>query len=129
MSKEDYFKNILPLIEEIETLMDCIEGELRALFIQNIDEGKFLTSTNRARVRADEIYAQVISLPFAPFECREVSDQFHFSTSQLLDVCIFYDTSNRSKWDATTRMTQSLKRVECAREALQHLEYELAKVR
>jgi hypothetical protein len=129
MSKEDYFSSVLPLIEELKDSLATIEGGLLALAKGDIDEADFLASTDANRTRIDEIYFEITDLPFAPFECREMDTKLESFVAYLHNVWLFYSENGRTKWDARSRLEQSLQQRSYARETLQHLEYELSKIR
>ncbi|MCH7875675.1 MAG: DUF4365 domain-containing protein [Gemmatimonadetes bacterium] len=129
LSKEDYFSSVLPLIEELKTSLGAIENGLLALANNDTDEANFLASTEAARTRVDEVYFKLTDLPFAPFECRDMDTKLESFVTYLHNVWLFYSENGRTQWDAKSRLEQSLQQRSYAREALQHLEYELSKVR
>lgn len=128
MSKEDYFSSVLPLMDELKSLFSEIEDGLKALSKNNIDEHDFLAATETARARVDEIYDEKSALPFAPFECRDMDNKLEEFVAFLHNVWLFYSKDGRTKWDAKSRLVQSLQQTSYAKEALQHLEYELSKI-
>lgn len=129
LSKEDYFNSALPLIDKLKASLATIEDGLLALANNDIDEGAFLGSTEAARTRVDEIYFEITDLPFAPFECRDMATKLESFVAYLHNAWLFYSENGRTKWNAKSRLEQSLQQRSYAREALQHLEYELSKVR
>lgn len=129
LTKEDYFNSVLPLIEKLKRSLGAIEDGLLALDNNDIDEDAFLASTEGHRTRVDEVYSEITDLPFAPFECRDMDTKLEGFVAYLHNVWLLYSDSGRTKWDAKSRLQQSLQHISSAREALQHLEYELSKVR
>jgi len=129
LSKERYFHKVLPLIEELKASLSAIESDLIALNSDSIDEDAFLASTEAHRTRVDEIYSEISNLAFAPFECREMDMKLASLVACLHNVWLFYSDRGRTKWDAKSRLKQSIQQSRMARESLQHLEYELSKVR
>ncbi|MFH2064742.1 MAG: DUF4365 domain-containing protein [Pseudomonadota bacterium] len=129
LTKEDYFTEVLPHIEELKTSLSVIEKGLVALSRTEIDESLFLASSNKWLQRINIIYSSINGLPYAPFECRDMDAKLESFISFLHNVWLFYSDTGRSKWDKKSRLKQSLQQLSYAREALYHLEYELSKIR
>ena len=129
LSKEEYFSETLPRIEELKTALNSIGNRLLALSNRKIGEATFLASTQTDRVRINEIYFEITGLPFAPFECRDMNSKLEIFVAYLHNIWLFYSDEGRTKWDEQSRLKQSLQQRSDARQTLEHLEYELSKVR
>jgi hypothetical protein len=129
LSKEDYFAEVLPRIDQLKSALSRMEERMNALAQGAIDETSFLADTASSRKRIDELYSEITSLPFAPFECRDMDAKLETFVASLHNVWLFYSESGLRQWDAKSRLVQSLQQLADARKALQHLEYELTKVR
>ena len=129
LSKEDYFSEVLHRIEELKTSLTSIEGRLLALSNGEIDEPKFLAATETERKRINVIYFEITGLAFAPFECRDIESKLDSFVAFLHNIWLFYSDDGRAKWNEQNRLEQSLQQRSYARETLQHLEYEMSKVR
>jgi hypothetical protein len=129
LSKEEYFSEVLPRIDELKTALNSIENRLLALSNHEIDETKFLTATQADRARINDIYFEITGLAFAPFECRDMDTKLESFVAYLHNIWLFYSDDGRTKWDEQNRLEQSLQNRSYARQALGHLEYELSKVR
>jgi len=129
LSKEDYFTQVLPHIGELKASLIIIENSLAALSKAEINEAEFLTLTENHRRQIDIIYSMITDLPFAPFECRDMDSKLESFASFLHNVWLYYSENGQSTWDENTRLGQSLQQLSYAREAMQHLEYELSKIR
>jgi hypothetical protein len=129
LSKEEYFTEVLPYIRELKESLIFIENSLVDLSQAEIDEAKFLLLTEKARKQIDIIYSAINDLPFAPFECRDMDTKLENFVALLHNVWLYYSDNGQSTWDEKTRLEQSLQQLSYAREALQHLEYELSKIR
>ena len=129
LSKEAYFATALPILEELKSKLLTVETALLKLRSAEFDEETFRSSTSMDRDRIETIYLMLNQTGFAPFECREVDAKLECFASLLHDLVIFYAERNRTKWSADSRLDQSIARCADAREELQHLEYELKKIR
>lgn len=129
LSKEDYFSQVLPRIETLKTALTSIEDRLLALSNGEIDEPTFLAATEAERARINEIYFEITDLAFAPFECRDMDSKLESFVGFLHNIWLFYSDDGRANWDEQSRFEQSLQQRSYARQALEHLEYELSKVR
>lgn len=129
LSKEDYFSEVLPRIEELKAALTLIERQLITLSNRSIDEPVFLASTDGERARINKIYFEIMELPFAPFECRDIDAKIESFVAYLHNIWLLYSDDGLTKWDERSRLQQSLQQRSYARETLQHLEYELSKAR
>ncbi len=129
LSKEDYFAEVLPHIRELKESLTVFENSLVALSKIEIDEAEFLSLTEIQRKQIDIIYSAITDLPFAPFECRDMDSKLGSFVSFLHNIWLYYSDNGQSTWDKKTRLDQSLQQLSYAREAMQHLEYELSKIR
>jgi len=129
LSKEEYFAAVLPRIEELKAALTSIDGHLMALSNSETDESSFLAATGGERSRINELYFELSDLPLAPFECREMDRKLESFVATLHNIWLFYSDDGLSKWDQRSRLEQSLQQRADACEDLQHLEYELSKVR
>ena len=129
LSKEEYFARAFPTIEEVKNLLTIVGHSLDALSEQELAESDFLTAHSGQLIRLDEIYSDVSALAFAPFECRDVDEKFQSFVSHMHNIYIFFSERGIKAWDEQGRLDQALQQRRYAREALQHLEYEISKVR
>lgn len=129
LSKEDYLSKIGPLLDELKMALTSVEPQLLALHKSKISEENFLKSSLASRNRIDEIYSELTDLPFAPYECRDMDEKFQSFAASLHNIHVFYSEKGLSTWDAKSRLQQSSQQVSDARISLQHLEYEMSKVR
>lgn len=129
LSKEDYFANVLPQIEELFPALNIIEGQLLALSKGELDERVFLVDTEFERNRINEIYFELTNLSFAPFECSDMNEKLQGFAAHLHNIWLLYSENGRTKWNEKSRLKQSLLQASYARETLQYLQYELTKVR
>jgi hypothetical protein len=129
LSKEAFFAEALPCVEELTSALNTIEAQLLALAKDEIDEPAFFVATEVERKRIDEIYFELTDLPFAPFECSDMDEKLQSFVAYLHNIWLFYSENGRTKWDEKSRLEQSLQQRSYARETLQHLQYELSKVR
>ncbi|QDU15000.1 hypothetical protein CA11_28130 [Gimesia maris] len=129
LTKEAYFSEVLPRIDELKTVLSTIESNLLILDNGDLQETGFLAATEAERSRINEIYFEITDLPFAPFECREMDTKLESFVAFLHNIWLFFSDDGRTKWDEQSRLEQSLQQRSYARETLQHLEYELSKVR
>lgn len=129
LSKEEYFARVMPIIEELKSLLGHLEACLVALDRGGIDKGRFRENSAKARSRAGKLYSEVSRLPVAPFECRDLDKKLGIGSGHLDNIEIYYADRNRMKWEEGVRLLQSLSEASNAREAPDHLEYELAKIR
>ncbi len=129
LTKEDYFSEVLPRIEELKTALTAIETHLLALANGECAESAFLAATDAERAIINEIYFEITALPFAPFECRDMDTKLESFVAFLHNIWLFFSDDGRTKWDQQSRLEQSLQQRSYARETLQHLEYELSKAR
>jgi uncharacterized protein DUF4365 len=129
LSKEDYLSEALPRLVELKTSLASIEDRLLALSTGEIDEPTFLNATEAERRKVNEVYFEITDSAFAPFECRGMDSQLEAVVAFLHNIWLFYSDEGRAKWDEQRRLEQSLQQLSYAREALQHLEYELSKIR
>lgn len=129
LSKEDYFAKVIPLIEELKALLTMIGDGLLDLTEEKVCEDAFLTSTETARTRIDEIYHEITDSGLAPFECDEMDIKLQSFLASMHNLWLFYSDRDQSVWDARGRLNQALQTRLRAQEGLQHLEYELSKVR
>ena len=129
LSKEDYFAEVLPRIEELKTILAVLDGNLNQLGSQTIDEATFLKSTDTERKRLDNLYDELGAIAFAPFECEQMDQKLQSFVAYLHNVWLYYSDSARDKWDSETRLRQCLKQIEYAKETASHLDYELKKIR
>lgn len=129
LPKEAYLAEVLPHIKELKESLTVIENSLVALSRTEIDEAKFLSLTKKQRQQIDIIYSAITELPFVPFECRDMDTKLESFVAFLHNVWLYYSDNGQSTWDEKTRLEQSLQQLSSAREARQHLVYELSKIR
>ena len=127
--KEEYFSEVLRRIEELKTALNSIENHLLALSNREIDESAFRCATEADRVRINDIYFEITEFPLAPFECRDMDTKLESFVAYLHNIWLFYSDECRTKWNEQSRLEQSLQQRSYARQTLEHLEYELSKVR
>jgi len=129
LSKEKYFSKVLPKIDESKVLLNKIEKYLTALSCDEINEAEFLSATLISRSRINDIYFEINSLGYAPFECHDMDMKFESFISYLHNIWLLFSDNGLAKWDEKSRLTQSLQQKLYAQDALRYLEYELSKVR
>ena len=128
LSKENYFAEILPIVQELTYVLNDIEPHLLGLAQGQVNEATFLTATESKRKKIDEIHLELTGLPFAPFECNDINIKLQSFVAYLHNIWLLYSERSLTKPDARSRLEQSLQQHAYAREALQHFKYELSKV-
>ena len=129
LSKEEFLSKALPLIDELKLLLAAVEEQLLALSQNELTEAAFLSRSEESRSRISRICCEVSDMQFAPFECRDISTKLDSFAAHLDNMVLYYSEKGRETWDKTSRLEQSLRGRSYAHEALQYLEYEVAKVR
>lgn len=129
MIKEDYFSQVLPLIEQLKDLLSKIEEPLLALSKGEIADQYFLSVTEQPLRRINEIYIQITGMALAPFECHEVDRQLESFIAHLDNIVLFFSEKGLQSWDERSRLEQALQNRSHARETLRNLEYEIKKIR
>ena len=129
LSKEEYLSKVLPLIDELKARFTIFEKPLLALSRRELTESEFLSSSTKALARINDIYFEISDLSFAPFECGEMDEKLASFVAYLHNVWLYYSEKGLATWDEKSRLELSLQQRSYARETLQHLEYEISKVR
>ena len=129
MTKEDYLSQVLPLIEELKTLLSNVEKLLLALSQRDIAETDFLSASEQSRSRIDDIYLHITGMALAPFECHEMDTQLESFVVSMDSIVLFFSEKGLQTWDEHSRLEQALQHRSYARESLGNLEYEIKKIR
>lgn len=129
VEKEDYLAKILPLIEQLKSLLDITEGKLADVMNGEISEESFLAFTDLTRKQIDKLYFEISDLPFAPFECCEAGNKLKNFASHIHNIWIFYSDKGLAKWDDESRLSQALQQRSYTHDALRQLEHELLEVK
>lgn len=127
--KEAYLSKVLPLIEELKELLAAVEEQLLAVSRGELTEAGFISTSERSRERIHEIHFEISDMSFAPFECRDMDLKLDSFVAYLDNISLHYSKKGLGAWNAASRLEQSLQQRSYARKALQHLEYEILKVR
>ncbi|MEQ9235680.1 DUF4365 domain-containing protein [Coleofasciculus sp. E2-BRE-01] len=128
-SKEDYIKQVNPLICELEELLIRFDNELENLIKSKIQEADFIEITQKTRERIDSLDRDSTDMNYAPYECTEVNSQFRQLVALIANMVLYYSEQEIKKWSSETRIRQAKKYSSDARIKLTHLRYELSKVR
>ena len=111
------------LFERIVALL----GKYKA---NEIDEEKFILLTQEDFKQVYELYRESIDLPFsAPFECRDVEENFQAFVAFLDNIRLFYDESSRDNWSKENRLHLSISQCQDALEKMNNFKYELSKIK
>ena len=129
VTKEDYLSRVLPLIQELESLLDAVEKGLRSLSSGELSESAFLSGSERTRSRIGEVAGDIEHLPMSPFECREMDLKLREIAAFLDNIRILYSATGMETWRQSSRLNQSLSQATDARRSLDHLKYETEKIR
>ena len=128
LTKEEYLSKVLPLIEELKALLAAVEEGLLAVSRVELTEATFLSAAEKFLKRINEIYFEISDMSFAPFECRDMDTKLESFVAYLDNISVYFSEKGLETWDDASRLEQSLQQRSYAREALQHLEYEISKV-
>ena len=132
LRKEDYLTQVEPPIDELEQLLVVVETGLERLSTRESGEAEFMSSTRAARNRVHDIYMHSLSMSLAPYECSEMDGKFKDFIALMDNMVLFYSErgiQTRSAKDRLARLAQGLRYRDHSREALNHLRYELSKLR
>jgi len=129
LRKEDYLAQVVPLIDELESLLGVVDTELTRLSVDEIGEEEFISNTKTVRRRIHDICMHSTNLNLAPFECSEMDDELQKFVAHMDIVVLFYSERGRETWSAKDRLAEALQYRDYSRETLNHLRYEQSKVR
>lgn len=129
LTKEDYLKSVIPLIDELTKLLERIGGQLLSLKCGDITEASFLTATDADRKRTNDIYMEISGMSLAPFECKDMDERLECFIACMDNIVLHYSEKGRDTWTAPNRLELSLQQRFYAIEHLAELKYELKKVR
>jgi len=129
LTKEEYLSKVLPLVEELKVLLASVEEQLLAVSRGELKEAAFLSTSEQSRKRINEIHCEVSDMSFSPFECCDMDARLESFVALLDNIASYYSEQGLETWDEPSRLGQSLQQTSYAHEALQHLEYEISKVR
>ncbi len=129
LTKEGYFSEVLPRIDKLKVVLSSLESHLLALSDREIDETTFLDTTHTDREKINEIYFEITDLSFAPFECRDMDEMVESFVAYLHNIWLSYSDSGIANGEERNRLEQALQQMSYVKEKLQHLEYEMSKVR
>ncbi len=129
-SKEKYLSITLPIFESLVIIFGKIVELLTKYKANEIDEEKFILLTKEDLKQIYAFYRESIDLPFsAPFECREVEDNFQAFVALLDDIRLFYDESSRNNRSKEDKLYLSIERCQDALEKMNNFKYELSKIK
>ena len=128
-TKEDYLNTVIPLIDELKTLLERMGGQLLSLKSGDITEDLFLTANRADQKRINDIYMATVAMPLSPFECKDMDNRLECFIACLDNIVLHYSARGRETWSAPIRLELSIQQQSYAIEHLAELEYELKKVR
>jgi len=128
LRKEEYLAQVVPLIDELESLLGVVDTELTRLSAEEIGEEEFISSTEPVRRRIHDISMHSTDLNLAPFECSEMDDELQKFVAHMDNMILFYSEQGRETWLAKDRLAGALQYRDHSRETLNHLRYEQSKV-
>jgi len=108
LTKEDYFKAVIPLIEELKEVLNGVGSRLLSLKAGDITEETFLATTDAGRKRINEIHTLVSGMLLAPFECNEVDERLECFVACMDNIALHYSDKGRETWTARDRLELSL---------------------
>lgn len=129
LTKEEYLNTVIPLIDELDKLLERIGTKLISLKNGNISEDSFLIDTDTDRERADSICLSLIDIPLAPFECNDMDECLGSFSASIHNIVVVYSETSRDKWTAPNRVSVSMQQYSSAMSYSTELKYELKKVR
>jgi len=129
LRKEDYLAQVVPLIDELESLLGVFDTELTRLSVEEIGEKEFMSTTKTVRHRIHNICMHSTNLNLAPFECSEMDGEFQKFVAHMENMVLLYSERGRETWLAKDRLVEALQYRDYSRETLNHLRYEQSKVR
>lgn len=127
-NKEDYLKEIIPLIEEIDNLIHTIYSKLNRVSNNQISEEVFIENTKNERLRIREIYDLSGNMNFAPYECTEVDAKYQEYITLAENMVVIYGEHHIQKQNSSWRLDQANNYYELANIELNNLRYELSKI-
>lgn len=129
-SKEKYLSTILPIVDKLEVIFIKIEEMISKYSNNEIDEEEFILLTKEDLKQVYKLYRESTNLPFsAPFECRDVNENFQSFVSILDNIRLYYDDDSRNKRSRENRLCSDIKEYQYAIEKLKNFKYELSKIR
>lgn len=128
LSKEEYLKQVYPLIDELENLLIYFDHELTNLRNGQIQESEFIGVTRQTRERINSIDINSTDMKSAPYECSEVASKFREFVALMGNMVLYYSGQGIKEWSPENRIIQEKKYSSDARIKLTHLRYELSKV-
>jgi hypothetical protein len=129
-SKEEYLSTILPIISKLEVIFAKILEMISKYSNNEIDEEEFILVTRDDLKQVYELYRESIDLPFsAPFECRDIEDNFQSFVALFDNIRLLYDESSRDNRSRENRLYLSISQCKDAFEKLNNFKHELSKIR
>jgi hypothetical protein len=129
LPKEEYLALVLPRTDELKRILEAIETDLPSLVRNRISEESFASQNANGLNRINTIYTELTDLGRAPFECNEVDIKLQSFVASMDNIALHFSGRGLSTWDQVTRYWLASKQAEDARKTLNHLEYEISKVR
>jgi hypothetical protein len=129
LSKEEYLSTVLPLVEELEEIMQVLQAQSLALSQGEVTESELISRSKSSWNRINTIYFKIRGMSFAPFECSDMDTKLESFVAYLDSTTLFYSDKGLKTWDRASRLEQSLQQQSYAREAFQQLDSEISKVR
>lgn len=129
LTKEEYFRIVLPLIDELEGLIQKFKSLLDELEQNQISENDFVINSRHIRARIHKIYMDVSDMNLSPFECNDVDNKFQELVTLTDSMIMYYDGNYFSVKDKKWRIDQVLYYFSLAQYEMDNLSYEISKVR
>ena len=129
VTKIEYFSRIIPLVRKLESLLTMMETRLLSLSRNELREETFLQDSENTRSRIRGIYHESGDLPDAPFECKDVDQKLLEVAACSDNIVTLFSVKGMQTWNKRSRLQQSLEYVSDSRRALEHLKYEMEKIR
>ena len=129
VTKVEYFSRIIPLVRKLESLLTMMETRLLSLSRNELREEAFLQDSENTRSRIRGIYDEIGNLPDAPFECKDVDHKLLEVAACSDNIVTLFSVKGMQTWNKRSRLQQSLEYVSDSRRALEHLKYEMEKIR
>ncbi|MBW1716472.1 MAG: DUF4365 domain-containing protein [Deltaproteobacteria bacterium] len=129
LRKTDYLQVVLPLIDELENLIQTFKSDLDNLSNSQVSEDEFVSNTVHIRNRIHEIYMLATDMAFPPFECTDMDSKFQEFIALADNMTLYYSENSLANQDENLRIGQVLHYYSLADAELNNLRYEISKVR
>ncbi|MDE2745001.1 MAG: DUF4365 domain-containing protein [Chloroflexota bacterium] len=128
-TKEEYLRAATPLVQGLEDLIEFFRQALRSLIGAEMTRGAFVRRSQAQLDNAAQIYREVVDMPGAPFECKEVDNLLQQAAGNIDNIPILFSETNEAKWSDERRFYLASEQVNDAATTMQALKYELQKIR